>query len=345
MRNSLIILSILKIIAVFANENCIFSTEPTNQSTSFFFDDTLVKNVGLQIELLNASNENLRLRLDAINMRIEAQTVLLAELNSKIESQPIWGRERDPPIDIRFGVDSTEDNNKNSHNNKFKNITCAPKLPSSCSEAAAITRKSGLYTIQVDNFGLKPFLVNCDETEKDGGWLLIQRRIDGSIDFERNWAAFKEGFGNLDGEFFIGLDKLHALTTNSAQELLIVMEDFESASKFAKYSSFAIGDESEKYALKVLGTYSGDAGDSLTPHASFKFTTKDMDNDNWDGNCAAQYTGAWWHNKCHVSNLNGKYMRGAYGQEKFAQGIVWHTFRGYNYALKTVKMMIRPQRK
>ena len=60
---------------------------------------------------------------------------------------------------------------------------------------------------------------------------------------------------------------------------------------------FSVGDESDKYKLRV-GSYSGTAGDSLAWHNNMAFTTKDRDNDKSDsGNCATKsWTGAWWYN-------------------------------------------------
>lgn len=145
-----------------------------------------------------------------------------------------------------------------------------------------------------------PFLVECDAKTEGGDWILIQRRQDGSVDFYRNWEEYKKGFGKIEGEFFIGLDKLHALTNyNGPQELLIVLEN-KNETRYAKYSNFVVGNESEAYSLLHLGVYSGNAGDSLTYHMGNKFTTKDRDNDNHaNGNCAEIYTGAWWYNECH----------------------------------------------
>ncbi|KAM7363925.1 ficolin-2-like [Cochliomyia hominivorax] len=211
--------------------------------------------------------------------------------------------------------------------------------PKSCAEATSCTQRSGIYKILLEKYSSEPFLVECDVKTDGGGWILIQRRQDGSIDFYRNWLEYQKGFGNIDGEFFIGLNKLHALTNyNGPQELLIVLEDKDEI-KQAKYSNFVVGNESEDYALKHLGVYSGDAGDSLFPHLLSKFSTKDRDNDEYDTNCAELFTGAWWYKKCHVSNLNGKY-----GDTNFAKGITWHTFRGYNISVKHVKMMIRRRR-
>lgn len=69
------------------------------------------------------------------------------------------------------------------------------------------------------------------------------------------------------------------------------------------------------------------------------FSTKDEDNDIDTRDCAEEFKGAWWYNNCHLSNLNGQYLNGIYST--FADGIVWYTWKGHNYSLKTTDMKIR----
>ncbi|XP_065354620.1 ficolin-1-like isoform X2 [Calliphora vicina] len=215
------------------------------------------------------------------------------------------------------------------------------KLPKDCAAATACTQRSGIYKIQIDQYSFEPFYVECDADTENGDWLLIQRRHDGSVDFLRNWEDYEKGFGDVDGEFFIGLKKLYALTNyNGPQELMIVMEDANSTKAYAKYDTFAIANDTEFYKLKKLGKFTGTAGDSLTGHLGMKFSTKDRDNDTHATlNCAANFTGAWWYTACHSSNLNGKF-----GDNTYAKGIVWRSYRGHNSSLKYVKMMIRRRR-
>lgn len=119
----------------------------------------------------------------------------------------------------------------------------------------------------------KNFFVACDSETDDGGWILVQSRLDGSTEFFRPWNEYKEGFGNIAGEFWLGLEKIYELTSTRVHEIMIVMENFNEEKKFAKYSAFAISGESSFYALSLLGKFSGDAGDSLIYHAGMKFST------------------------------------------------------------------------
>ncbi|XP_073813740.1 ficolin-1-like isoform X2 [Musca autumnalis] len=175
-----------------------------------------------------------------------------------------------------------------------------------------------------------------EQEERVCGEIVIQRRIDGSGNFYRTWEEYKQGFGNKGTEFLIGLERLHKLTNSRPYELLIVLEDFENDRRYAKYDNFVVASETQKYKLHSLGQYSGTAGDSLTFHLGYNFTTKDQDNDEYSGNCAELFTGAWWYRDCHVSYLKGNTTR-------YAEGVVWNEFRGQHYSLKFVEMSIRPK--
>ncbi|XP_053414755.1 ficolin-1-like isoform X2 [Nycticebus coucang] len=196
---------------------------------------------------------------------------------------------------------------------------------------------SGWHTIYLPD--CRPLTVLCDMDTDGGGWTVFQRRADSSVDFYRDWDAYKRGFGSQLGEFWLGNDNIHALTAQGTSELRVDLVDFKGTHQFAKYHSFKMGSEADKYKL-VLGAFAeGNAGDSLTYHNNYPFSTKDQDNDNVSQNCAVQYHGAWWYASCHLSNLNGLYLGGDH--ESFANGINWKTGKGYNYSYKVSEMKFR----
>ena len=197
--------------------------------------------------------------------------------------------------------------------------------------------QSGLYSVDPDGKG--SFTVYCDMHTDGGGWTVFQRRQDGSVDFYRGWNDYKAGFGQLTAEFWLGNDKIHRLTASRSSSLRVELEDWNGVRVYAKYGKFNIGDEQALYRLEV-GSYSGTAGDSITGshnHNNMAFSTKDRDNDKYNGNCAVRFTGAWWYNSCQYSNLNGKYL----GEKYNRQGVRWYNFRS-DLSLKFAEMKVKP---
>lgn len=167
----------------------------------------------------------------------------------------------------------------------------------SCAEI--LSRTSGIYEIVIPSYSDKAFKVFCDAGTRGGDWTVILRRMDGSVNFYRDWAEYKAGFGDLNREFFLGLEKIHAITRDQPQELLVILEDFSGEVKYETYDAFAIADESEFYKLSIVGDASGTAGDSFTFHQGQYFSTRDRDNDEGVSNCAIDYHGGWWFKECH----------------------------------------------
>ena len=172
-----------------------------------------------------------------------------------------------------------------------------------------------------------------------GGWTVFQRRQDGSVDFYRNWTNYENGFGNLTGEFWLGLSKIHRLTKEGSNTLRVDLGDFEGNTAYANYSTFNVSDGSTEYILTV-GGYSGTAGDGMgSYHNGMRFSTRDNDNDVHSGvNCAEDSTGGWWYRHCYNSNLNGCYFNTATIN---AQGIVWYTWKNARISLKFTEMKTR----
>uniref|UniRef100_A0A3B3QVK8 Angiopoietin-related protein 2-like n=1 Tax=Paramormyrops kingsleyae TaxID=1676925 RepID=A0A3B3QVK8_9TELE len=199
---------------------------------------------------------------------------------------------------------------------------------------------SGIYLVKPEN-GNRLMQVWCDQRHDPGGWTIIQRRQDGSVNFFGNWEVYKQGFGNIDGEYWLGLENIYWLTNQGNYKLLVIMEDWSSRRVFAEYASFRLEAEADFYRLRV-GRYHGNAGDSLTWHNGKQFTTLDRDHDVYTGNCAHYQKGGWWYNACAHSNLNGVWYRGGHYRSHYQDGVYWAEFRGAAYSLKKVVMMIRP---
>ncbi|XP_015210854.2 tenascin-R isoform X2 [Lepisosteus oculatus] len=194
---------------------------------------------------------------------------------------------------------------------------------------------SGVYTIYVNRDPSQGVQVYCDMITDGGGWIVFQRRQNGLTDFSRKWNDYRYGFGNLEDEFWLGLDNIHRIASQGRYELRIDMKDGQE-SVYANYDKFAIGDARSLYKLRI-GEYNGTAGDSLSYHQGRPFSTKDRDNDIAVTNCALSYKGAWWYKNCHRANLNGKY-----GESSHSQGINWYLWKGHDFSIPFVEMKMRP---
>ncbi|XP_068461525.1 tenascin-R isoform X2 [Clinocottus analis] len=194
---------------------------------------------------------------------------------------------------------------------------------------------SGVYTVYINRDPSQGVQVFCDMSTDEGGWIVFQRRQNGLTDFSRKWSDYRVGFGNLEDEFWLGLDNIQKIAGQGRYELRIDMKDGQE-SVYANYDKFAIGDARNLYKLRI-GEYNGTAGDSLSYHQGRPFSTKDRDNDIAVTNCASSYKGAWWYKNCHRANLNGKY-----GESRHSQGINWYHWKGHEFSIPFVEMKMRP---
>ena len=151
----------------------------------------------------------------------------------------------------------------------------------------------------------------CDMETDGGGWLVIQRRIEnGTVDFYRNWADYVQGFGDLKGEFWYGLENIHCLTTRDDVELRIEVANGTTPSIVWTYQLFRVGGASTQYTLTNIGQGTGVGGtyDAMAHSNGRAFSTPDMDNDALDSlNCAVHQQGPWWHGTCTNANLNARH--------------------------------------
>ena len=198
--------------------------------------------------------------------------------------------------------------------------------------------QDGVYTIDPHCPKQKPFKVYCSNQ-----YTVFQRRMDGSENFTRGWADYVSGFGSVWGERWLGLEKIHCLTTRTARtEMRIDMADFRGDKKYAYYNFFMVGNAASKFKLQVAG-YSGTAGDSISGDYSINgmaFSTHDNDNDLWSGgNCAREWKGGWWYNQCTHSQLNGIYHHDT--TPRNWEAVVWFLFTTSTRSLKFAEMKLR----
>ncbi|KAM4663899.1 ficolin-1-B-like isoform 2-T2 [Discoglossus pictus] len=198
---------------------------------------------------------------------------------------------------------------------------------------------NGWYTIYLPTGA--PVTVLCDMETHGGGWTVFQRRLDGSVDFYRDWNSYKKGFGSQSSEFWLGNNNIHLLTSKGTFQLRFDLKDFDNNETYAEYRNFRLAGESQNYTLTVGDFVEGTAGDSFSQHNNARFSTKDRDNDSSGSQCAQVYKGAWWYTDCHFSNLNGLYLKGVHSS--YANGVNWRSGKGYKYSYKVSEIKFRPQ--
>jgi len=179
--------------------------------------------------------------------------------------------------------------------------------PQSCQEIKLDdeSSQSKVYGIKPENTEID---VYCDLRNENEGWIVIQKRNERLLNFNQNWENSKNGFGDLNGEFWLGLENIHQLTKNKDMILRVDLIDTDDNELYVQYENFYIGDETLNYVFLASG-HSGQIGDIFNEGKytamGQSFTTFDRDNDKLDENCAVKYPSAWWHKDCFRTNLNG----------------------------------------
>ncbi|XP_078078910.1 angiopoietin-related protein 5 [Mustelus asterias] len=213
---------------------------------------------------------------------------------------------------------------------------------------------SGIYIIQPDGADY-PFEVFCEMDYMGGGWTVFQKRIDGIIEFERTWAEYMDGFGDLGGEFWLGLRNIFHIVNqkNTKFSLLVALESDDGNTAYASYEDFYIDDENEQFKIHI-GHFTGTAGDAFRGFGTqddqngMLFSTFDRDNDGCKSQCNIQASSVdscsvyqnktgWWYNQCGLANLNGAYL---VTKNSPTSHIRWETWRknGVPIKIKSVSM-------
>ena len=185
--------------------------------------------------------------------------------------------------------------------------------------------------------------VFCDTQTADGGWTVIQRRKDGSVDFNRPWSDYEKGFGDLNGEFWYGLKSMNCLTQTGQWELRVDFEFQNKTRSYLHYNVFKVGSATDEYPLTISGFTGITPTDPFATgrHNGQKFSTYDNDNDkDSSNNCAvnignAKDNGGWWYADKYCWNINPN--------KNYNASHIWFIKLASNwYNPRWIEMKIRP---
>uniref|UniRef100_A0A1I8IAS4 Fibrinogen C-terminal domain-containing protein n=2 Tax=Macrostomum lignano TaxID=282301 RepID=A0A1I8IAS4_9PLAT len=146
-------------------------------------------------------------------------------------------------------------------------------------------------------------------------WRTFQHRVDGSVDFYRNWTNYLTEFGQgEDRNYWMGLEAIHQLTRAGDRRVRWEMSDWNGTRYWWEDAHFAVQDASQGYRVSVGEPEVGRSNVATCSHTvgaymnNAMFSTPDKDQDTWSSNCAVTYQGAWWYGSCHCFNPNGRYF-------------------------------------
>ncbi|KAM9383644.1 angiopoietin-related protein 4-like [Pholidichthys leucotaenia] len=279
----------------------------------------------------------------AQNRRIDELVEKIRQQQDKLEKQSVYLQARQSKVGHKRVKSHRRRDEETSLRGKAKQIITETDLARDCHDLFVRgQRTSGVYTIQPQNS--QPFNVLCEMTS-EGGWTVIQKRQDGSENFNQLWEIYRKGFGSLNGEFWLGLDSIHSLSKQGRYILQVEVSNETGQQKAGQYQ-FQLDGEEKKFALHLEQESSSGLQENLvtTGDAGLPFSTADQDNDrSADVNCAKLLSGGWWFSSCGESNLNGRYPKSP-SPRKQSRGHVmfWTTTKGQSDSLTTTLMKIAP---
>jgi len=179
------------------------------------------------------------------------------------------------------------------------------------------------------------------------GWLVWLRRVDNKVNFNRTWDDYKQGFGDKNGSYWLGLDNLHNITGGKTEyKLKFILEAWDGKRREGIYDLFFVEGETSNFTL-ILREFappinSVAASNQLIVNNYQQFSTRDRDNDKSDEtNCARR--GGWWFQRC--SKLFPTHPIGKPGDSGFKFMRAFKEFAGNpSKAIKSVVMMMQPNK-
>uniref|UniRef100_A0A0B7A1B4 Fibrinogen C-terminal domain-containing protein n=1 Tax=Arion vulgaris TaxID=1028688 RepID=A0A0B7A1B4_9EUPU len=212
----------------------------------------------------------------------------------------------------------------------LKSTEC--RKPNSC-DTSIFESGQRIVSLEPDD-GLGPITVVCEGKEPGEMWTVIQKRFNGSVDFYRNFSQYENGFGSLDGEFWLGLKNIRRLLLQNEDKnrLRIEITEMTSGNNFTKnYHRFSLG-PANGYKLNVIGF--DDLGYGMSFNSGYSFSTPDSG----VPRLAVLNRAGWWFNyESPFVNLNG-----VWGVKGKRYSIYWSEFRrDRNVILEKTEMKFR----
>ena len=207
------------------------------------------------------------------------------------------------------------------------------------------TAKDGPHTIYPGTPDLPSLPVSCDQETDGGGWIMYLRRLDGTVNFTKNWEAYKRGFGqngNSTTELWLGNENVYQVLQSYGTtecELRIEVDAWDEKQRWLVATNFRMKNESSQYTLDwddVIGPYP-DLYTDWNYHKLLDFRTIDSENQACVG-LAGKWNGGWWYGDCTQVFLTGQYF---HEETETYKSIMTWSFKK-KLSLKRARMMLRP---
>ena len=204
--------------------------------------------------------------------------------------------------------------------------------------------QDGPHVIYPDTRKLPTLEVSCDQEAHNGGWIMYQRRLDGTESFTRTWEEYKQGFGTNGGnmtELWLGNENVYQLLQSYGNKLIdlrIEVDAFNDDSGWIESSSFTMRNERSLYRMSWGTTRASNVAMASQWDSHKKRAFNTFDNNLLSAcRCLKLYKGGWWYARdCGQLRLNGEYINRA---ERNRTSIYVQSFN--LSSLKRSRMMFR----
>ncbi|XP_059175193.1 fibrinogen beta chain-like [Physella acuta] len=277
--------------------------------------DDKIKNLTLDV------NKTLQMMDNKLSSKIELNKYSFAFLNESMQTMLANTQNQTEQLSIRL----------NEMEKKIEKTITQEHINTTLNLVAGLNKTVQEFKDKYNRCNFQTYLDYC---KSFACYTLFQRRVAGDVNFTRNWSDYKNGFGSLAGDYWLGNDWISNLTQNGYNELRFDMK-YKGKSYYVVYKYVTVGTEADLYWIKIV-FQTGNATDNFYYHNGMAFSTLDRDNDRNSSNCAELYKGGWWYNDCHTVNVNG-----VWANKVFGEGINWYGITTHDDSLEQVEMKLR----